>query len=45
MWVVLNQLEDMPKETTVVCFYVVARNLRARTEEIHETLGLTGVAA
>jgi len=45
IWLVLNQLEEMRKETTVVCFYVVARNLLGRTEEIHETLGLACVSA
>jgi hypothetical protein len=45
IWLVLNQLEEMRKETTVVCFYAVARNLRGRTEETHETLGLACVSA
>jgi len=45
IWLVLNQLEEMRKETTVVCFYLVARNLRGKTEEIHETLELAGVPA
>jgi hypothetical protein len=45
IWPVLNQLEEMRMETTVVCFYVVVRNLRGRTEEIHETLRLAGVSA
>jgi len=45
IWLVFNELEEMRKETTVVCFYLVARNLRGRTEEIHETLGLAGVSA
>lgn len=45
IWLVLNQLQEMRKETTVVCFYVVALNLRGRTEEIHETLGLACVSA
>lgn len=44
IWLVRNQLAEMRKETTVVCFYVIARNLRGRTEEIRETLGLACVS-